>query len=84
MSAGWLGIEFEISRDPETQWPTGVHYHRQKLVELSIVGVPANPDALRVAGLEREQETQAAQELVGALQTARLDMEESWNVPDRH
>ncbi|MDA1096143.1 MAG: HK97 family phage prohead protease, partial [Chloroflexi bacterium] len=49
MSAGWIGLDFAVVRDEKTGWPSGVHYKRQVLVELSVVGIPANPEALRVA-----------------------------------
>lgn len=33
----------------ERGWPTGIHSHRQELLELSIVGLPAQPDTLKAA-----------------------------------
>ena len=44
-SAAWLPIEWEWLRDRHG-YPTGIHSHLQELLEISIVGLPANPDAL--------------------------------------
>ena len=82
MSSGWLGMEFEVLRDSETGWPMGVHYHRQKLIELSVVGIPANPDALRVAvaeALGRDDVDLTNRALLEHLRAAREEMEEGWN-----
>ena len=82
MSAGWLGMEFEVLRDPENGWPTGVHYRRQKLIELSIVGIPANPEALRVAvagALGPDDVDVTNRALLEHLRAARVEMEEDWS-----
>lgn len=46
MSVGFLPIEWEERRDPETGAFLGYHFRRQELLENSVVPVPANPGAL--------------------------------------
>jgi len=43
---------YELLRDPANDWVTGVKYLRAKLVETSVVVVPANPGALSVRSLD--------------------------------
>ena len=80
MSAGWIGLDFAVVRDEKTGWPRGVHYKRQQLVELSVVGIPANPEALRVALFNQEIADQhlTEQQLKEAMGKARRNMEEHW------
>jgi len=56
-SVGWKPLEFDL-RLNERGFPTGIHSHRQELLEVSIVGIPANPETLRQAmqrdSLERD------------------------------
>jgi len=47
-SAGWKPLEFDL-RMNERGWPVGIHSHKQELLELSIVGLPAHPDTLKAA-----------------------------------
>ena len=46
VSVGFLPIEWEERRDPETGSFLGYHFRRQELLEISVVPVPANPGAL--------------------------------------
>lgn len=50
-SPGWRPTDYEVRRDGNGHF-LGIHSHRQELIEASIVGVPANPEALRVARLK--------------------------------
>jgi hypothetical protein len=43
---------YELIRDPSNDWVTGIKFLRSKLVETSVVVVPANPGALSVRSLE--------------------------------
>jgi len=42
-------LEWEVRRHPEHGFPIGIHSHRQELLELSIVAVPANPATVQAA-----------------------------------
>ena len=44
-SVAWLPLEWEWLRD-QNGYPIGLHSYRQELLEISIVGLPANPDTL--------------------------------------
>lgn len=50
ISAGYIPLEYQPVRNKDG-WPIGIHSSKQELVELSIVTIPADPQALRVAGL---------------------------------
>lgn len=43
---------YELLRDPANDWVTGIKFLRSKLVETSVVVVPANPGALSVRSLD--------------------------------
>jgi len=48
-SVGFRPIEYELTEDPERGgdgWFPGIDFMRQELTEFSVVGVPANPEAL--------------------------------------
>lgn len=45
-SVGWKPLTWEWRRDP-TGIPLGIHSSQQELLEISIVGLPANADTLR-------------------------------------
>lgn len=49
VSVGFRPIEWEVRRDPRTGFALGAHFHRQELLEISVVSLPANPEALRKA-----------------------------------
>jgi HK97 family phage prohead protease len=52
-SVGFRPLEWTFTRDPERggdDWFPGIDFERQELVELSIVTVPANPEALLEPG----------------------------------
>jgi phage head maturation protease len=49
ISVGARPLEWEVRRHPEHGYPIGTHSHKQELLELSIVPIPANPDTLRAA-----------------------------------
>lgn len=49
VSVGFRPLEWEIRRDARTGFPVGLHFHRQELLEISVVSLPANPEALRKA-----------------------------------
>jgi HK97 family phage prohead protease len=53
ISVGALPIEYELRYKEGTRIPIGAHFHSQSLRELSIVTVPANTDAVRIAALEQ-------------------------------
>jgi HK97 family phage prohead protease len=46
VSVGFLPIQWEERRDPETGSFLGYHFVKQELLEISVVPVPANPGAL--------------------------------------
>jgi HK97 family phage prohead protease len=46
VSVGFLPLQWEERRDPETGSFLGYHFRRQELLEVSVVPVPANPGAL--------------------------------------
>jgi HK97 family phage prohead protease len=46
-SVGFAPLEFSLAKDPER--PFGIDFHRQELLEFSIVPVPANQNALAQA-----------------------------------
>lgn len=47
-SAGWKPLDWELNIS-DRGFPTGIHSHRQELLELSVVGLPAQPDTLKQA-----------------------------------
>jgi HK97 family phage prohead protease len=49
ISVGARPIEWEVRRHPEHGYPIGIHCHKQELVELSIVTIPANPETVRAS-----------------------------------
>ena len=50
VSVGWLGSEFSLDRN-EDGTVREIAYNQQELIEISVVNVPADPHALRVADL---------------------------------
>jgi len=50
-STGWRPTEWELRRDDKSRI-LGIHSHKQELLEVSIVGLPARPDTLRQAQLQ--------------------------------
>ena len=69
ISVGNVPLTFDIRRDPQTGWPIGIHSHSQELVELSMVSIPAMPEALRVASLSATDPD--AQDILAALREQR-------------
>ena len=49
VSVGFRPLEWQIRRGIRTGLPVGMHFHRQELLEVSVVSLPANPEALRKA-----------------------------------
>lgn len=50
VSVGFMPtVEPNILRDEKNQWMTGFEFVGQELLELSVVSVPANPEALAIA-----------------------------------
>lgn len=55
VSVGFLPVEYTFSSDKERPW--GIDFERQKLLEISVCSVPANPNALveaRALGIDIE------------------------------
>ncbi|HZA24069.1 MAG TPA: HK97 family phage prohead protease [Dehalococcoidia bacterium] len=48
-SVGFRPIEFEFMRDEKHVFPIGIHSHVQELLELSVVPIPADSNALKSA-----------------------------------
>jgi HK97 family phage prohead protease len=71
ISIGWHSLKSSLIRD-EDGWPTGLHSHKQELVELSIVSLPADPATLRVAALATPTLDTDAIEIIAALKTAQI------------
>lgn len=58
VSVGFLPtVEPNILRDEKNQWITGFEFVGQQLLELSVVSVPANPEALALARSVASDET---------------------------
>lgn len=51
VSVGFLPVKYDLIRD-EKGLVVGIHFLEQELLEVSLVTVPANPDALMVCSLE--------------------------------
>jgi len=68
-SPGWLPIEWEARKDAQGRF-LGIHSHSQELIEASIVGIPANPDALRIARLNDGRILTASQEWLDIITSA--------------
>jgi HK97 family phage prohead protease len=49
-SVGFQPIEFKMANDPAR--PLGINFLRQKLLEISVCSVPANPNALALAAVK--------------------------------
>ena len=47
VSVGFRPIQWEVRRDSRTGAALGAHFLRQELLEISVVSLPANPQALR-------------------------------------
>lgn len=43
ISVGARPLQWEVRRHPDHGFPIGIHSHRQELLELSVVAIPANP-----------------------------------------
>lgn len=67
MSVGALPLEAEPRQDPTTGRIVGIHSHRHSLRELSLVPVPANVDAVRIAALTEGTEDRAILTLLRTL-----------------
>lgn len=59
ISVGHLPKDWEFRRLGPAGPIIGIHSHRQELVELSLVTIPAQPDALRTAALATLNHTEA-------------------------
>jgi hypothetical protein len=53
ISVGALPLQWDIRSHPEHGFPIGIHSHRQELLELSIVAIPANPATVRASMAQR-------------------------------
>lgn len=51
VSVGFLPLKYEFLRDEQNRM-TGIHFIEQELIEVSLVSVPANSEALMVCSLE--------------------------------
>jgi HK97 family phage prohead protease len=71
ISIGWHSFRSSLIRDKDG-WPTGVHSHQQELVELSIVAIPADTEALRVAALATPALDTDAIEIIAAMKAAQI------------
>jgi HK97 family phage prohead protease len=47
VSVGFIPLEWEPRINSRTGFPMGLHCHRQELLEISAVPIPANPEAVR-------------------------------------
>ena len=71
ISIGWHSFKSSLIRDNDG-WPTGIHSHQQELVELSIVAIPADTEALRVAALATPALDTDAIDVIAALKAAQI------------
>lgn len=50
-SVGWIPLEPPEIRRDNRGLPKSLHYKKNELVEFTLIGTPANPDAVRVASI---------------------------------
>ena len=77
-SIGWIGEEYERANDPAR--PGGLNFTKSRLLEVSVVPVPANPGALitaRATGIDTGLLSQWAEKMIdaGALELPRTQLE---------
>jgi len=83
VSVGFMPKEFEFIKDEDDDFPTGIKFTKQELLEFSAVPVPSNPDALikaRTKGIDVEPFGKWAEQVLDDWANSGNMIRETYNI----